>query len=81
MLHVGDAFWDLVAEHGNIFNLSVFWVDQFLTIEPEHIKVCRVMPSTRWMVITLLIFQQVLATEFDNFEKGRSSCTRGTVLT
>lgn len=36
---VGEAFWPVVEELGNTFNMRVFWIDQFVTIEPEHVKV------------------------------------------
>jgi hypothetical protein len=42
-VHVqGEAMWPVCEQLGNIFGLRLFWVDQFVTIEPEHVKVCPV---------------------------------------
>ena len=49
------------------FGYLVLITLQIATIEPEHIKVFQTLAST---LPTLRSFQSILATDFDNFEKG-----------
>lgn len=66
---IAEALWDKFAKFDNLFNLRIFWLDQLFTVEPEHIKVS-IQPASLFICVQHERLQQLLATEFHNFEKG-----------
>lgn len=64
----GDGMTDMVAAVGNCYNFRVLFDDLLFTCEPHHIKVGR---PTSILLDCLMLVQAILATDFENFVKGR----------
>lgn len=66
-----DGLWEIMAEYGTVFNLRVLWESLIFTSDPSFIKVCPIVAFACKGIDVYLLVQIILATDFQNYVKGR----------